>query len=200
MADPQKRGQAPDAHTADPDAPETTDTAANTGPKSNPGAPQPGGPGDDPAPDTPGEPGADPSKDPGPDTTPRPGPGADPKPDVRKHKAGDKPNVAQLKRDYESGAYRDKIAYPDPGASPLGTDDEAAGFPAEHERERVEMSRTATPDEDRKPFEPLQSAPRADPQHDPAPRVDTSGRFQFIVFGGVLVVIIAALIARMAFS
>ncbi|MFW6299952.1 MAG: hypothetical protein ACOC20_03415, partial [Oceanicaulis sp.] len=61
-------------------------------------------------------------------------------------------------------------------------------------------SRTATPDEDRKPFEPLQSAPRADPQHDPAPRVDTSGRFQFIVFGGVLVVIIAALIARMAFS
>jgi hypothetical protein len=173
-------------------------------PKPDPGAPQPGGPADDPAPNTPGKPGADPANDPGPDTTPRPGPGAEPKPDIRKHAAGaseaasDAPNVAQLKREHEAGARRDKVAYPDPGASPLGTDDEAAGRPAEHERERVAMS-AAGAETGEKPFKPLQSAPRADPDADPAPRAETSGRFQFIVFGAALAIIIAALVIRMVF-
>ncbi|MEQ8406288.1 MAG: hypothetical protein RKE49_14425 [Oceanicaulis sp.] len=188
MAEPQKRASTNRASTTDADAAARPD----------PGAPQPGGPGDDPAPSTPGGPGADPAKDPGPDTTPDPAPETEPDPEVRKFEAdGDAPNVAQLKRDHERGAHRDKVAYPDPGASPLGTDDEAAGFPAEHERERVAMSRASAPGGDQKPFEPLQTAPRAAPDDDPAPRVDTSGRFQFIVFGGVLAVIIAALAVRM---
>ncbi|MGJ3231555.1 MAG: hypothetical protein ACFE0P_07135 [Oceanicaulis sp.] len=110
--------------------------------------------------------------------------------------ADDAPTAAQLKREHETGAHRDKIAYPDPGASPLGTDDEAAGRPANPER--VALSAAGAPDGAQKPFEPIQSAPRADPQEDPAPRVDTSGRFQFLVFGGVLTVIIAALLIRMA--
>ncbi|MBP0445269.1 hypothetical protein J8J14_10815 [Roseomonas sp. SSH11] len=38
-------------------------------------------------------------------------------------------NVAQLKRDIESGATGDKVPMLDPGLSPLGTDDEAAGAP-----------------------------------------------------------------------
>ncbi|HEY8611468.1 MAG TPA: hypothetical protein VIL69_09295 [Roseomonas sp.] len=37
--------------------------------------------------------------------------------------------TAQLKRDVESGATGDKVPMLDPGLSPLGTDDEAAGTP-----------------------------------------------------------------------
>lgn len=37
--------------------------------------------------------------------------------------------VAQLKDDIASGRTGDKVAYPDPGLSPLGTDAEAGGFP-----------------------------------------------------------------------
>jgi hypothetical protein len=37
--------------------------------------------------------------------------------------------TAQLRRDIESGATGDRIAVLDPAASPLGTDDEAAGAP-----------------------------------------------------------------------
>lgn len=130
--------------------------------------------------------------------TSKPGAEPEPEPDLRKHAAQrDKPNVAQLKRRHETGAFGDKVAYPDPGASPLGTDDEAAGFPAEHERERVAMSAAGSADPADKPFEPLQTAPRAGADADPAPRADTSGRFQFIVFGAALVVIIAALVVRM---
>lgn len=38
--------------------------------------------------------------------------------------------TAQLKADIDSGRTGDKVASPDPGLSPLGTDDEAAGVPA----------------------------------------------------------------------
>ena len=38
--------------------------------------------------------------------------------------------TAQLKSDIDSGRTADKVAYGDPGLSPLGTDDEAAGTPA----------------------------------------------------------------------
>jgi hypothetical protein len=37
--------------------------------------------------------------------------------------------TAQLRRDIESGATGEKVAMLDPAASPLGTDDEAAGTP-----------------------------------------------------------------------
>lgn len=42
--------------------------------------------------------------------------------------------VAQLKADIDSGRTGDKVAAGDPGLSPLGTDDEAAGTPASPER------------------------------------------------------------------
>ena len=38
--------------------------------------------------------------------------------------------VAQLKADIDAGRTGDKVAAGDPGLSPLGTDDEAAGTPA----------------------------------------------------------------------
>jgi len=42
--------------------------------------------------------------------------------------------VSQLKADIDSGLTGDKNATADPGLSPLGTDDEAAGRPASPER------------------------------------------------------------------
>lgn len=41
----------------------------------------------------------------------------------------DRPTVMQLKADIDSGATGDKVGVFDPGLSPLGTDDEAAGTP-----------------------------------------------------------------------
>jgi hypothetical protein len=47
------------------------------------------------------------------------------------------PTTAQLKADIDSGRTGDKVAFFDPGLSPLGTDDEAAGTPAEPNRIRL---------------------------------------------------------------
>jgi hypothetical protein len=52
--------------------------------------------------------------DPRPEPAPRRGPGA---------------TTAQLRRDSEGGATGDKVPMLDPAKAPLGTDDEAAGFP-----------------------------------------------------------------------
>jgi hypothetical protein len=46
----------------------------------------------------------------------------------------DRPTVAQLKADIDSGRTGDKTEVFDPGLSPLGTDDEAAGHPPGPER------------------------------------------------------------------
>jgi len=46
----------------------------------------------------------------------------------------DRPTVMQLKGDIDSGATGDKVGVFDPGLSPLGTDDEAAGTPPTPER------------------------------------------------------------------
>lgn len=51
----------------------------------------------------------------------------------------DSSNVLQLKGDIDSGATGDKIGVFDPGLSPLGTDDEAAG--TSPTPERVAMAR-----------------------------------------------------------
>lgn len=48
--------------------------------------------------------------------------------------ASAKPTTAQLKSQIDAGATGDKIAAHDPGLSPLGTDDEAAGRPPEPDR------------------------------------------------------------------
>ena len=42
--------------------------------------------------------------------------------------------TAQLKADIDAGRTGDKVSNADPGLSPLGTDDEAAGNPASAER------------------------------------------------------------------
>lgn len=52
----------------------------------------------------------------------------------QQHRSADRDNAAQLKGDIDAGRTGDKIAAPDPGLSPLGTDDEAAGSPASGER------------------------------------------------------------------
>ena len=49
----------------------------------------------------------------------------------------DTPTTAMLKADIDSGATGDKTEVFDPGLSPLGTDDEAAGRPASPERIRI---------------------------------------------------------------
>lgn len=45
--------------------------------------------------------------------------------------------AARLRADLDAGEGRDKVAYPDPAAAPLGTDDEAAGTPVSPERVRM---------------------------------------------------------------
>lgn len=47
--------------------------------------------------------------------------------------------VAQLKADIDAGRTGDKVSNADPGLSPLGTDDEAAGNPAS--AERIDLAR-----------------------------------------------------------
>lgn len=46
----------------------------------------------------------------------------------------ERPTSAQLKAEIDSGRTGDKIPAHDPGLSPLGTDDEAAGTPADASR------------------------------------------------------------------
>lgn len=137
---------------------------------------------------------------------------AEPKnPAGRRKNADPAQNAAQLKREIESGAQRDKVSYPDPGASPLGTDDEAAGHPAHAEPERIELSsrtaaRSNAPTDagigsagPGKPFRRIRSAPRADPDEDEvANRVETTPGFRLAVFGGAALIIAAAIGLKLA--
>ena len=63
-----------------------------------------------------------------------------------KQPKGNGGTTEQLRSDVETGRTRDKVAYPDPAAAPLGTDAEAGGAPvpprvAEAERERASERR-----------------------------------------------------------
>ncbi len=49
------------------------------------------------------------------------------------------PTVEELKGAIDSGRTGDKVAFPDPGAAPLGTDDEAAGTPDTADRVAIAM-------------------------------------------------------------
>ena len=42
--------------------------------------------------------------------------------------------ISRLRADIDRGKTRDKVAFPDPAAAPLGTDDEAAGRPPTKEQ------------------------------------------------------------------
>jgi len=50
------------------------------------------------------------------------------------------PTVDKLRADIDAGRTRDKVAWSDPAAAPLGADEEAAGTPVS--RERVELARS----------------------------------------------------------
>ena len=49
-------------------------------------------------------------------------------------------NPSLLKKDIDQGLTGDKVSFPDPAASPLGTDDEAAGTP--NSPQQVAMARS----------------------------------------------------------
>lgn len=49
------------------------------------------------------------------------------------------PTAQELKGAIDSGLTGDKVAFPDPGAAPLGTDDEAAGTPDTADRVAIAM-------------------------------------------------------------
>lgn len=69
-----------------------------------------------------------------PDQLPRHGDPTELDPRPRPVGLGDpSPTTAQLRQDINSGITGDKIPVFDPGASPLGTDDEAAGAPPDPE-------------------------------------------------------------------
>ncbi|XBQ16021.1 MAG: hypothetical protein ABL308_13825 [Oceanicaulis sp.] len=105
--------------------------------------------------------------------------------------------TSRLKAQIETGASGDKVAYPDPGASPLGTDDEAAGRPPEPER--VEMSMKAEHRADPAGHPPRQTAPRPGPVEDGAPpRVETSAKFKLGVAAAAALVIVIALVVALS--
>ncbi len=53
--------------------------------------------------------------------------------------AGTEPTAQELKGAIDRGLTGDKVAFPDPGAAPLGTDDEAAGTPDTAARVRTAL-------------------------------------------------------------
>ena len=68
----------------------------------------------------------------------------------------------RLRHDIDEGEAGDKKGYPDAAASPLGTDDEASGFPnTEAQVERAQAAETANP------------ARKAAPKGAEAPRPDS---------------------------
>lgn len=56
---------------------------------------------------------------------------------ARTHKS-DPPTIDRLRADISRGRTGDKVAFPDPAAAPLGTDDEAADRPATQQELRLE--------------------------------------------------------------
>jgi len=49
-------------------------------------------------------------------------------------------NVDELRIAIDQGKTGDKVAFPDPAAAPLGTDDEAAGYPPTQQEVRRALS------------------------------------------------------------
>ena len=59
-------------------------------------------------------------------------------PDPASTASADPVERGHLRDQIDSGKFRDKVAAPDPAASPLGTDDEAAGVPTPAAKVRYE--------------------------------------------------------------
>jgi hypothetical protein len=86
---------------------------------------------------------------------------------------GANPTTDQLRADIDSGRTGSKISKGDPAASPLGTDDEAAGTPAGPEA--VAMARAAE----------VKTAPKPAPEE--APSGPLMRYWPFLVIGAVAV-------------
>lgn len=65
--------------------------------------------------------------------------------------ARDIDNTARLKQAIDSGKGADKTGFPDPAASPLGTDDEAAGTPPSAEAIRHAAAQEIRPSSGKRP-------------------------------------------------
>jgi len=64
-------------------------------------------------------------------------------PEKRSNLVGSTPS--QLRADIDSGKTGDKVAWPDPAAAPLGTDEEAAGTPISSEAVATARAQERTP-------------------------------------------------------
>jgi len=64
-------------------------------------------------------------------------------PEKRSNLVGSTPS--QLRADIDSGKTGDKVAWPDPAAAPLGTDEEAAGTPISPEAVATARAQERTP-------------------------------------------------------
>ena len=88
-------------------------------------------------------------------------------------------NPTLLKRDIDTGATGDKVNYPDPAASPLGTDDEAAGTPVT--QTQLDMARQTERVQGR------QAGPR-DADFGAAP--SRSGRATIVLLAGIAAIVL----------
>ncbi len=63
------------------------------------------------------------------------------------------PTIDRLRHDIDAGHTRDKVAWPDPAAAPLGTDEECAGTPVQedHVAQAHAAERARLPDGWRRP-------------------------------------------------
>lgn len=58
------------------------------------------------------------------------------------------PTTDRERAEIDSGQARDKIAFPDPAAAPLGTDAEAAGYPPTTEERKLDSRSLTAPPSD----------------------------------------------------
>lgn len=95
------------------------------------------------------------------------------------------PHASQLRRAIDQGQSGDKVAYPDPAAAPLGTDDEAAGTPPGPERVATALAHEGGA--------PVAAPATADP--------DQGGRIGLLltlVAAAALAIVVAIVLARAA--
>lgn len=94
-------------------------------------------------------------------------------------------NPTLLKKDIDQGLTGDKVSYPDPAASPLGTDDEAAGTPVT--RTQLDMARRT------ERAQGAQAGPR-DVDFGAAPSKTGRGTIVMLAAGAAIVLLLLALL------
>lgn len=116
--------------------------------------------------------------------------------------------AARLRKDLDAGRGRDKVAYPDPSAAPLGTDDEAAGTPITERQAQMaraqEVRDGGTPPRDpartagatghiSAPGRDRTSSPELDPAG-PEPQGGAGGRVLAVAFTILVIVALPVLV------